>query len=449
MILKRDRQPTRTALIIFLALVVFSVAQLSWWIIFQINTGTTQRELCLKNAHEKGALASTLVNDRFRRLSLISQRIFIEFMADTSRLSGELFLLLEDPALTGYSIVSADRLSVIRGGALDSTFYHTIAPGAVIYFNASYPMGVISSQAVGLTFTVSGRHNGAGAGWVTPDMYAPSPGLLAQINDRTNRTITMFVFEGGFFFFIILLVAYLIYATLRRAEELKFAQQNFLYSVTHELKAPLASIRLYLQTIMSGKIDSERTQELLPKMIDDCDRLEGLIDNVLEAGHFSRDGYQLKLTAANLADDLQEYLDDLEPFVHRHGGTITRILADRVMVRTDYQAFRRVITALIDNAVKYSAPGRRDIAVTLESDSRHCRLSVRDYGQGIDKKEQPKIFDRFYRSADDAARQVRGTGLGLFLVREIVEAHRGKVTVESPGSDQGSTFIITLPLVKS
>jgi anti-sigma regulatory factor (Ser/Thr protein kinase) len=449
MVLKRDRQPARTALIIFVLLVVFSVAQLSWWIIFQIKTGTTQRELCLKNAHDKGALASALVNDRFRRLSMTAQRIFIENMADTSRMSGELFLMLEDPALAGYSIVSADRLSVIRGGALDSTFFHAIAPGAVIYFNASYPMGVISPQGVGLTFTASGRHDGAGAAWVTPDMYAPSPGLLAQIDERTNRTVTMFAFEGSFFFLIMLLGAYLIYATLYRAEELKFAQQNFLHSVTHELKAPLASIRLYLQTIMSGKIGSERTQELLPKMIEDCDRLEGLIDNVLEAGHFSRDGYQLKLTVANLTDDLHEYIDDLEPFVHRHGGTISRTLADSIVVSTDYQALRRVITALIDNAVKYSAPGRRDIAVTLESDSSHCRLSVRDRGQGIDKKEQPKIFDRFYRSADDAARQVRGTGLGLFLVREIVEAHGGKVTVDSPGPDQGSTFVITLPLVKS
>ncbi len=449
MILKHDRQPARTALIIFVALVVFSVAQLSWWVIFQVKSGTTQRESFLNNVHDKGSLAAALVNDRFRRLSLAAQRIYIDNLADTSRLSGELFLMLEDPAMAGYSVVVGGGVPVIRGGALDSTFYHTIAPGAVIYFNASYPMGVISSQGVGLMFTVSGRHGGVGSKWVTPDMYTPSPGLLAQIEDRTDRTVTMFAFEGGFFFLVMLLGAYLIYRTLYRAEELKFAQQNFLHSVTHELKAPLASIKLYLQTIMSGKIAPDRAQELWPKMIDDCDRLEGLIDNVLEAGHFSKDGYQLKLSVTNLTDDLHEYLDDLEPFVRRHGGKITRTFPDRVMVQTDYQALRRVITALIDNAVKYCPAGRRDIAVTLKEESRRCRLTVSDQGRGIDRNEQPKIFDRFYRSVDDAARQTRGTGLGLFLVREIVDAHGGRVTVESSGPDQGSAFIITLPLVES
>ncbi|NMC42630.1 MAG: HAMP domain-containing histidine kinase [candidate division Zixibacteria bacterium] len=449
MFLNHDRQPARRALVIFVLLVVFCMAQLSWWIIFQIKAGETQRELCLRNAQEKGVLAAALVNDRFRRLSHAAQRIYIRNLSDTVLMSGELYLLLEDPAMAGYSVAVGGGEPVIRGGRLDSTFYHTIAGGAVVYFNAAYPMGVISSSGTGLLFSVSGRHGGVGDRWVTPEMYAVSPGLLAQIDDRARRTVTMFAFEGGFFFLVMLAGAYLIYRTFRRAEELKFAQHNFLHSVTHELKAPVASIRLYAQTIMTGRIAPERAQELWPKIIDDCDRLEGLIDNVLEAGHFTRDGYKLKLSPTNLADDLNEYLDDLTPFVKRHGGTIVRTMVDRVMVATDYQALRRVVTALVDNAIKYSPAGRREIAVTLESDGRHCRLSVRDRGQGIAREEQPKIFDRFYRGIDDADRQVRGTGLGLFLVREIVEAHGGEVTVHSDGRDHGSTFLITLPVAEA
>lgn len=446
MFLKHDRQPARTALVIFVALVVFCVAQLSWWIIFQINAGAAQREMCLTAVHEKGALAAALVNDRFRRLSLAAQRIFIRDLSDTALMSDELFLLLDDPAMTGYSVVVGGGEPVVRGGRIDSTFYFTIAGGSVIYFNAAYPMGMIASESPGLTFAVTGRHNGAGNRWVTSEMYAPSSGVLAQIDDRARRTVTMFAFEGGFFLLVILFGAYLIYRTLYRAEELKFAQHNFLHSVTHELKAPVASIKLYVQTIMAGKVAAERAQELWPKIIDDCDRLEGLIDNVLEAGHFTKDGYKLKLTVTDLTDDLNEYLDDLTPFVKRHGGTIVRTLSDRVMVATDYQALRRVVTALVDNAVKYSPAGTREIAVALERDGRRCRLSIRDRGQGIERSEQPKIFDRFYRGVDDADRQVRGTGLGLFLVREIIEAHGGEVAVHSDGRDTGTTFVITFPL---
>ena len=280
-------------------------------------------------------------------------------------------------------------------------------------------------------------------------MFSPSPESLKRLDSEKRRVITMFLSEGGFFFLVMLLGAYLIYRTLCRAEELKAQQQNFIHSMTHELKAPVASIRLYLQTALSGKVGPERTREFFPKMIEDCDRLEGLIDNVLEAGHFGRTGYKLKLSPTNLSEDLNEYLDDLEPLINRHGGKVERKIKDGVTVKSDYQALHRVISALVHNALKYSPPDKKAIEVSLESDSHNALVAIRDEGYGIEPAEQKKIFDRFYRGAGEQTRLVKGTGLGLFLVREVVQVHGGKIRVKSGGAGQGATFIVKLPLVKS
>ena len=282
-----------------------------------------------------------------------------------------------------------------------------------------------------------------------PSMFVISEAWQEQLDEQYRRTTAMFAAETGFFFLVILFGAFMIYRTLSRAEELKFRQQNFIHSVTHELKAPLASIRLYLETIMAGKVETAKTEKLFPKMIEDCDRLEGLMDNVLEAGHFGKTGYKLKLVQTDLSGDLNHYLDDLERLARRYGGKIDRDIEENIIVESDFQSLRRMVNALVDNAFKYSPADRRQVSVSLACDGQSVRLKVRDRGLGIDSGEQDRIFDRFYRGNVEQSRSAKGTGLGLFLVREIVEAHGGKVTVHSSGLDQGSEFVVRLPLVKS
>jgi signal transduction histidine kinase len=258
----------------------------------------------------------------------------------------------------------------------------------------------------------------------------------------------MFLSEGSVFVLLILIGAFLIYRALQRSEDLKFRQQHFLQAVTHEFRAPLTSLRLYLEALQSGNVDKDLAEELFPKMLDDCERLDGLIDNVLEAGHFGKSGYDLNLSKTDLSDDLVEYLDGLEPLVTRFGGNIERNIEKNAPVRTDYQALRRVVRALIDNALRYSPDENRNITVDLVKTGQRAEIRVADNGVGISKDEQARIFDRFYRVSDNYSRAVSGTGLGLFLAREIIEAHKGEITVESAGENKGSVFTISLPLLE-
>lgn len=446
---KEDYHPTRVALVIFLGLIVFCAAQIAWWIVFHVENSQKQHQFYLNEMQAQAKAAAGLINHEWARFSILAEGFLGADGHNAGKLRSDFESLVVDSAVIGYSISRSGKSAVISGGRADSTFFTTLVPEVRLYFNANYPAQVAAKLSADLVFKLPGRHVNTASEWVTPAMFSPSPESLKRLDSEKRRIVAMFLSEGGFFFLVMLLGAYLIYRTLCRAEDLKARQQNFIHSMTHELKAPVASIRLYLQTALAGKVDSDRTREFFPKMIEDCDRLEGLIDNVLEAGHFGRTGYKLKLSRTNLSEDLDEYLDDLEPLISRHAGRIERKIEDNITVRSDYQALHRVISALVHNALKYSPPDKRAIEIGLESDGRYAFVEVRDEGYGIEPAEQKRIFDRFYRGTGEQTRLVKGTGLGLFLVREIVGAHGGKIKVKSDGPGRGSTFIVKLPLVKS
>jgi len=446
---KEDYRPTRVALVIFLGLIVFCAAQIAWWIIFQVENNQKQHQFYLNEMQVQAKAAAGLVNYDWTYLLILAKDFLDADGNNTAKLKADFESLMTDSAIVGYSITRPQGKTAIWGGYVDSAFFAAFAPEAVIYFNSSYPTRIAAKLSSNLTFELPGHHIEATSEWITPAMFSPSPKLLEQLDNEKRRIVAMYLSEGGFFFLVMLLGAYLIYRTLCHAEELKAQQQNFIHSITHELKAPVASIRLYLQTAVAGKVDTDKTREFFPKMIEDCDRLEGLIDNVLEAGHFGKTGYKLKLSPTNLSEDLNEYLDDLETMVSRHAGKIERKIKDGVMVKSDYQALHRVVSALVHNAVKYSPSDKKNIEVALGSEARQAIIEVRDEGYGIEPLEQKRIFDRFYRGSGEQTRIVKGTGLGLFLVREIVGAHGGKIKVKSGGAGQGATFIVKLPLVRS
>jgi len=250
-----------------------------------------------------------------------------------------------------------------------------------------------------------------------------------------------------------LVITGLVLNTVFLVREIRRNEQHeaFINAMTHELKTPVASMRLYLQTLQNRQIDEPKRQEFYQVMLEDSDRLLGTIEQVLRAGQL---GAKPRRRANHVAVDLSTLVseclslartrhhlapDALTYQAHLNNGGSPFVLGDE-------DELKSVVLNLVDNAIKYSGPNVR-VAVELDqTDAAQVTLRVRDQGVGILPSEQKRIFKRFYRIPGMATR-IKGTGLGLFIVRSVVARHGGKVYAESGGPGHGSTFIVQLPLL--
>jgi signal transduction histidine kinase len=229
---------------------------------------------------------------------------------------------------------------------------------------------------------------------------------------------------------------------IRRNEQ----HDSFINAVTHELKTPVASIRLYLQTLQSRELDEDKRREFYRIMLDDSDRLLHTIDQVLRAGatgSILRRSARVRLDLAQIARECVELArtrfhlgpEALE-FVQHTNDT---------MVLGDSEELKAAVWNLLDNAVKYSS-GEPRIVVELDG-AHNNRVAVRvtDNGMGISPAELKRIFKRFYRIPASVAVRTKGSGLGLFIVRSVARKHGGRAYAQSAGPGQGSTFTLLLP----
>ncbi|HUV30766.1 MAG TPA: HAMP domain-containing sensor histidine kinase [Acidobacteriota bacterium] len=250
--------------------------------------------------------------------------------------------------------------------------------------------------------------------------------------------------EGVVFLLLIFAGIWLIYRSLVKTEELKFHQQNFLLAVTHELKTPLSSIKVYLDTLTSQKIPDAKKQAVIPKMKEDVSRLEKHVEKILEAGRFERAGYTLNLEYFDLTRLVQERIAALERITTRVPIAVKPNLEKDVTFHGDEMALGRAIDAILENSLKYHVAGGIEIDVSLSVRDSRIVLEIADRGIGLERKELETIFERFYRVGDELTRGSEGTGLGLYLCREIVRALGGDVTARSDGPGKGARFTITL-----
>ncbi len=271
--------------------------------------------------------------------------------------------------------------------------------------------------------------------------YPVNRGLLA----------TFFRSGGGFFFYIfiavlVILIFGLIFTlqTVNNKVELSKMKSSFVSTVSHELKSPLTSIRQIAEILVHKKVSSERKEKYFNMILQQSERLSHLIENILdfskmEAGQkqFHFENTELAVVAENVIQSFQDRLAANNFQIQlSNSGSVHKINGDR-------EAMEQVLYNLIDNAIKYSGNSKK-IEVGVESENDWVYVSVKDYGIGIPKKEQEKIFQQFYRVGEELIQTVKGTGIGLTIVKQIVEAHKGKITVESsPG--KGSTFILKFP----
>ncbi|HEX7088191.1 MAG TPA: HAMP domain-containing sensor histidine kinase [Vicinamibacterales bacterium] len=253
----------------------------------------------------------------------------------------------------------------------------------------------------------------------------------------------------GIIFFLVIITG-LVLNTIFLVREIRRNEQHdaFINAVTHELKTPVASIRLYLETLQRRELDEARRQEFYGIMLADSDRLLHLIEQVLRAGrtrqrlrHRSpidlrdivREAVELARVRHHLADDAVRYTEHV-----RDAGATT--------VLGDADELKAAVWNLLDNAVKYSNGSVRVEVDLLPVDARRVAVRVRDYGIGISRAELTRIFRRFYRIPEAVAMRVKGSGLGLFIVSTIARRHGGRVSAESEGAGKGSTFTLQLPV---
>ncbi len=249
--------------------------------------------------------------------------------------------------------------------------------------------------------------------------------------------------EGLLLLVIILVGVYVIFVYWNRQSNLYAKQRDIISQVTHELKSPLASIQLHLETIRLRKPAEEKLDAFVGTMLADTDRLHYLINNLLMAARLEQRRKPAERRLTDVSGMLAEYVERERANLSQ-GGSISLEAEPAIKLLVDPEEMGMVLRNLFENAVLYS-PGSPEIAVRLARTGNSVCLSIQDKGRGLDRNELKKVFDMFYR-VHTSGENVRGTGLGLYIVNTIIRGYGGKLAVESPGPSQGCTFIITLPV---
>jgi signal transduction histidine kinase len=239
---------------------------------------------------------------------------------------------------------------------------------------------------------------------------------------------------------------FLTYRNVSREMNLARQKSDFVANVSHELRTPLALIRLYAETLELGRLSAkEKYQEYFRIIREESERLTALINNILDFSRIDAGRKEYEFQETNLGELVHSTLDSYRFQIQQHGfGFEENISPDIPPVNVDREAIARSLLNLVNNALKYSKD-EKYIGVSLYRVNGSVNLEVRDRGIGIPANEQEKIFEKFYRCGDPLVHNVKGSGLGLSLVRHIVRAHGGDVLVES-APDKGSKFTIALPL---
>jgi two-component system phosphate regulon sensor histidine kinase PhoR len=252
--------------------------------------------------------------------------------------------------------------------------------------------------------------------------------------------------EGLLLLVSILVGVYVIFLYWTRQSALVREQRQFISQVTHELKSPLASLQLHMETLRRHQLPPERQAAFLETMLSDAGRLNGLIDNLLSANRVDQKHWRLDLQTIDFSNFVEKYFRARQ-FTLPKAGTLSLKITPGIYAAIDQAAMETVLRNLLENAVLYSDKSPK-ITVTLSRDADKCCLAFSDSGRGIEFNEQKKIFNMFYRIRRKDE-NIRGTGLGLFIVNATVRRHHGKVKVESEGQGQGTTFKIVLPIAQA
>lgn len=261
------------------------------------------------------------------------------------------------------------------------------------------------------------------------------------LHEVAARRRLMFASEGAFFALVMAGLGWLYVASMRREAAARSAQDRFLAGATHELKTPLATIGLLLESLREDRIPPAKRSQYLDTGLQEAERLGRGLDNVLIAAGLRTAPRALSRQPGDLVADVHRAVAAVRGRALTSDVAIDIVAPEQLLVDRDETAMQLVLRNLLDNAIKYSPPGSR-VRVELAADAGHATATVQDHGHGMDADAVARAFEPFWRGKDTAT---GGTGLGLHLVSELVRAHGGSVTAHSDGPGRGSRFALRLP----
>ncbi|RYD59359.1 MAG: HAMP domain-containing histidine kinase [Sphingobacteriales bacterium] len=264
---------------------------------------------------------------------------------------------------------------------------------------------------------------------------------LTELTDKRDRRTKQYFGEGATFLLVILIGAAVVFTSFKRSIRLSRQQNNFMLSVTHELKSPIAAMKLNIQTLQKYQLDEDKKQQLMDRCIKEANRLNDLCNNMLLASQMEGRQYipaKEQLSFTDIVDD------SVRDYASRYPGRMEEGILQNSDLMGDKLLLQMAVNNLLENAIKYT-PSDKPIQVTLTNKNKMAILQVADQGPGIPDKEKGKIFNKFYRVGNEETRKSKGTGLGLYLTAKIVQQHKGRIYIKD-NSPSGAIFEICLPV---
>lgn len=260
---------------------------------------------------------------------------------------------------------------------------------------------------------------------------------ITEESELISKRVTMVIGEGIVFLLILLLGHWQIRRSIKKQMMLDQDQRNFMLSVTHELKTPLAANKLYLQTISKRDLDASKKQELIDKAIEENKRLEHMIDKILNATRLENKSMELSIEPVDLKELVSQIKERFQSFYP--GLEVTLDIHPKTTLNADLFLLETVLNNLIENAIKYSDVKKIEV-YAANSDS-GITFGIKDHGHGVPVEIRDQIFRKFYRSGDEDTRTTKGTGLGLYIVKQICDLHGWSITCLT-NDPKGSNFQI-------
>jgi signal transduction histidine kinase len=266
---------------------------------------------------------------------------------------------------------------------------------------------------------------------------------LAKIKSDEHRKKMQYIGEGITFFLVIAAGAGVVFYLVRKQLKQSQQQQHFIMALTHELKTPIAVAKLNLETLQKRKLEEAQQQRLIQTTLQEANRLNALCNNMLLSSQIDARGLTISTEEINLSDIVIGCCND---YVMRFSDKkINSAITPDLFVNGDRLLLQMAVNNLIDNAVKYS-PKDGNISITLVQQLQKAVIAVADTGKGIEESEKAKVFTKFYRIGNAATKAAKGTGLGLYLTKKIVQEHNGNITV-TDNVPTGCIFTVALPVL--